>query len=89
MRRKSHHGALCSRELSVPRSRLFQKSKCDEKQSVLGSKVFYGAKCSRDQNVLRSKMFWGAKYESAKSSQGAKCSGPSLSTNVYDITPLP
>ena len=42
---------------------------------VLRSKVFHGAECSSEQNVLRSKMFWGAKYESAKSSQGVKCSG--------------
>ena len=75
LRKKSHYVALCSRELSVPRSRVFQKAKCAEKQSVLGSKVFQGAECSREQNVLRSKMFWGAKYESAKCSQGAKCSG--------------
>ena len=43
---QSQYGAMNSRELSVPRSRVFQKAKCAEKQSVLGSKMFQGAECS-------------------------------------------
>ena len=68
-------GAMCSKELSVSRSKVFQKTKCTDKQSVPGSKLCWWVKCSWEQDVLRSKMFSGAKYESAKCSQGAQCSG--------------
>ena len=54
--------SICSRELSVPRSVMFQKAKCAEKQSVLGRKMFQGAECSREQVVLRGKVFLEAKY---------------------------
>ena len=53
---KFYKGAKCSREQSVPRSRVFQEAKCAGKQSISGSKVFQGSKCVEEQNVLRSKV---------------------------------
>jgi hypothetical protein len=43
-------GAKCSREQSVPRSRLFQEAKCAEKQIDSASKVFQGSKCVEEQS---------------------------------------
>ena len=59
--------SMCSKKLSVPKSRVFHKAKCADKQSVLDSKVFQGAECSWEQNLLRSKIFW-------EQSMSAKCS---------------
>ena len=49
--RTFYKGAKCSREQSVPRSRVFQEAKCSGEQIVSGSKVFQGAKCVEEQNM--------------------------------------
>ena len=79
----------CSREQSIPRSRVFQEAECAENQSVLGSKVLQGEECSRNQTVLRGKMFQGAKCVEeqnvlgSKVFQRAKCSSACLpATNM-------
>ena len=59
-----YKGAKCSREQSVPSSRVFQEAKCDGDQSVSGSKVFQG------QNVLRIKMFLVCKVWQGEKSSG-------------------
>ena len=53
-------GAKCSKKLSIPRNRVFQRAKCAEKQSVPRNRVFQGAKCAEKLSVIGSKMFQGA-----------------------------
>ena len=54
-------GANCSKEQSVPGSKVFQEAKCSRDQNVLRSKMFSeakyeSAKCAKDQSVLESKV---------------------------------
>ena len=54
LERTFYKEAKCSKEQSVPRSRVFQDAKCVGEQSVSGSKVCQGAKCSEKQSVCQS-----------------------------------
>ena len=58
-------GAKCSKEQSVPGSKMCWGAKCFSKQSVPGIKMFLGAKYMSLQSVSRSKVFQGAKCASA------------------------
>ena len=54
--RTFYKGAKCSREESVPRSRVLHEAECAGEQRVSVREVFQGSKCVEEQTVLRSKV---------------------------------